>query len=165
MMTKSEIFTQYNKARSAAKAGKLDAKRVDRALGVAQLKVQPEYLTTTKSCSCEDHSRHPAIACKHMIAKMIEVKVARTHEPVKPVKVEPKVIYIELEYASVSPWNLIIDYLDASNCKINEGKGLINIGSLELAERLDGFTAIKTEYIKKNSWGTHQFKMWWERKE
>jgi hypothetical protein len=79
-MTKSEIFTQYNKARSAARQGKLDPKRVDRALGVVQRKAQSEYITTTRGCSCEDHSRHPGIACKHMIAKMIEIKVAHTHE-------------------------------------------------------------------------------------
>lgn len=161
MITKSEIFTQYNKARSAARLGKLDPKRVDRALGVAQLKVQPEYLTTTKSCSCEDHSRHPSIACKHMIAKMIEVKVARTHE--QP-KADPKVIYIELEYATISPWNIVSDYWDASHCKISIGSGLVEIDAEKLAERLQDYKVIETVYVKKNSWGTHSFKMWWERK-
>ncbi len=77
-MTKSEIFTQYNKARAAARRGKLDAKRVNRALGVAQSKTPRPYITTARTCNCPDHIKNPAIACKHMIAKMIEVRASQS---------------------------------------------------------------------------------------
>ena len=161
MITKSEIFTQYNKARSAAKHGKLDAGRVNRALGIAQSKSPQKYVTTIKTCTCEDHKRH-STPCKHMIAKMIEVKIERTH--VKPVVVEPKIIYCEFEYASTSPWEIKMNFWDASNCKISTGKGLVQIDSEKLSDQLQDYEVKKTEYIKKNSWGTHSFKMWWEKK-
>lgn len=76
-MTKSEIFTQYNRARAAARKGKLDPARVNRALGILQNSTPRPYLTTISSCNCQDHSRHPDIACKHMIAKMIEYRNSR----------------------------------------------------------------------------------------
>jgi hypothetical protein len=160
-MTKSEIFTQYNKARAAARQGKLDPKRVNRALGIAQTKAtEQKYITSIKSCTCEDHKRN-STPCKHMIARMIEVKVERTH--VQPT-VEPKVIYCEFEYATISPWDIVMNFWDASNCKISTGKGLSQIDSEKLAEQLQGYKVIKTQYIKKNSWGTHSFKMWWEKR-
>lgn len=78
-MTKSEIFSQYNKARAAAKNGKLDPNRTNRALGVLMSKSTRPYTTTTKSCNCPDRVRNTTTACKHMIAKMIEVRVAQAH--------------------------------------------------------------------------------------
>jgi hypothetical protein len=165
-MTKSEIFTQYNKARAAAHQGKLDPKRVNRALGIAQTKAtEQKYITSIKSCTCEDHKRN-STPCKHMIAKMIEVKIDRANirEKLVAEPVEPKVIYVELEYASMSPWNITINFWDAANCKMSEGKGLIQIDSEVLAEKLQNYKVIKTQYVKKNTWGTHSFKMWWEKK-
>lgn len=93
-MTKSEIFTQYNKARKAAREGKLDLARVNRALGVAQLKLARPYATTIKSCTCPDYLKTNK-PCKHMIAKMIEAKVSKkvapAPAPVPAPKVAPKV--------------------------------------------------------------------------
>lgn len=174
-MTKSEIFTQYNKARAAARQGKLDPKRVNRALGIAQTKApEQKYITSIKSCNCVDHQQHPSVACKHMIARMIEVKVERTREDgymhaqpiVEKVAIEdkPKVIYCEFEYATISPWDIVMNFWDASNCKYSVGSGLSQIDSEKLAEMLQGYKVIETKYMKKNSWGTHSFKMWWEKK-
>lgn len=76
-MTKSELFSMYNKARAAAKHGKLEAGRVNRALGILQTKDYiSKYHTTIKSCDCEDHKRHQ-VPCKHMVALMIERRIAQ----------------------------------------------------------------------------------------
>lgn len=166
-MTKSEIFTQYNKAMAAARQGKLDPKRVNRALGIAQTKApEQKYITSIKSCNCVDHQQHPSVACKHMIARMIEVKIDRANirEKLVAEPVEPKVIYCEFEYATISPWDIVMNFWDASNCKYSVGSGLSQIDSEKLAEMLQGYKVIETKYVKKNSWGTHSFKMWWEKK-
>lgn len=169
-MTKSEIFTQYNKARAAARQGKLDPKRVNRALGIAQTKApEQKYVTTIKTCNCIDHQQHPSVACKHMIARMIEVKVERTHNSTTKAddnntSISPKVLYVEFEYATISPWDIVMNFWDASNCKYSVGSGLSQIDSEKLAEMLQGYKVIETKYVKKNSWGTHSFKMWWEKK-
>ena len=83
-MTKNELFTQYNRARAAARKGLLDPKRVNKALGLAQSKTARPYLTTTKSCSCPDASRHPGQPCKHMIAAMIEYRATHASQPPTP---------------------------------------------------------------------------------
>jgi len=98
-MTKSEIFSMYNKARAAAKKGKLDAGRVNRALGVLQSKQSRGYQTTIKSCNCEDHKRHPQVACKHMVAKMIETRIEQKQSKVQP----QQQMIIEVTYAGYSP--------------------------------------------------------------
>ena len=76
-MTKSQAMTWYNKARQAAKSGKLDPERVNRAFGLLQAKDgnirMQKYETTITSCTCPDHARTHK-ACKHMIAKMIETR-------------------------------------------------------------------------------------------
>ena len=77
-MTKSEIFTQYNKARSAGVLNGLDPKRVNRALGLLQRKDGGEgklsdYRTTVKSCGCMDSQM--GNTCKHRIVRMIEYKI------------------------------------------------------------------------------------------
>jgi predicted nucleic acid-binding Zn finger protein len=68
----------YNKAKAAARQGrgKLDPKRVDRALGVLQKKQASPYITTIKYCSCEDYRRH-GNPCKHMIAMMIKFRAEK----------------------------------------------------------------------------------------
>lgn len=168
-MTKSELFTQYNKARAAAKHGKLDVARVNRALGIAQSKNREnKYQTTIKSCTCKDHELHPAVACKHMVAKMIEVKVERMHaveQPkVEPVEDEPKVIYAEYEWDGADPWNIVDEPWHAENCKYSVGKGLFNIKPQDLAEMLVEYKYIKADFISRNTHGrTNNFKVWWER--
>lgn len=72
-MTKSQIFTQYNKARQAARLGKLDAARVNRALGLLQSRTPRPYATTVKGCDCEDSRR--GHVCKHRIAAMMTVRI------------------------------------------------------------------------------------------
>lgn len=81
--TKSELFSWYNRARAAARQGKIEAKRVNRALGYlqsgqAQTK-WAEYHTTTTFCGCPDHAR--GHTCKHQIALMI-VKRIEQNQPV-----------------------------------------------------------------------------------
>lgn len=87
-LTRSEIFTQYNKARAAAKHGKLNAQRVNKALSVLQSKAQSQYHTTTNSCDCKARVYNPRVVCGHMIAKMVEYRAAGA----KPVQPEPQPI-------------------------------------------------------------------------
>ena len=79
MINKSYLFTVYNKARSAAKTGKLDLKRVNKALGILQT---PDYYTGDKaeygpsihSCGCPDYKVR-RVTCKHMISEMIKYRI------------------------------------------------------------------------------------------
>jgi len=66
-MTKSQLFTQYNHARAAARAGKLDPARVNRALGLVQAKEARPYNVTLHTCNCMDFQLHGK-PCKHLIA-------------------------------------------------------------------------------------------------
>lgn len=73
----SEIMTVYNKARAAARAGKLDEKRVNRALGLLMSKNSNRpYNTTVKSCDCPDHAIYRN-TCKHMIKNMMQVRISQ----------------------------------------------------------------------------------------
>lgn len=76
-ITKSQIFGVYNKARAAAKAGKLDEKRVNRALGYLlsgqAASKWAEYNTTVKFCGCPDHRK--GHTCKHQIALMVYKRI------------------------------------------------------------------------------------------
>lgn len=67
-MTKTTLFTQYNKTRSDKT---LDSARINRALGVAQAKTPRPYVTTTATCTCPDHL-YRKIVCKHIIAARFE---------------------------------------------------------------------------------------------
>ena len=88
-ITKSEIFTAYNKARSQArKAG--DMKLIDRlnkALGILQSKAyyagdRVLYIPTVTGCGCKDWEfRHAAKRgyagpCKHMLAEQLTTAAA-----------------------------------------------------------------------------------------
>ena len=76
--TKSAIFTTYNKARKAARQGKIDGARLNRALGILLSKSYPhQYNTTIKTCDCPDSRRHPEIVCKHRLAAMIQVRMSQ----------------------------------------------------------------------------------------
>ena len=79
-MTKSQLFTQYNRARAAAYAGKLDLARVNRALGLVQAKEARPYHTSIRICDCPDQVRHPDMICKHRIAKMLEYRAEQEKE-------------------------------------------------------------------------------------
>lgn len=73
-LNRSKLFKFYNLARLAARAGKLEAGRVNRALGILQSRAGQlrlaHYEATASSCWCEDHRR--GHTCKHRIARMIE---------------------------------------------------------------------------------------------
>ena len=76
--TKSQLFTVYNHARHAARQGKIDGKRLNRALGILLSKSYPhQYNTTIRTCDCPDSRRHPEIACKHRIALWIKVRISQ----------------------------------------------------------------------------------------
>ena len=77
-MTKSQIFSQFNKARSTGVLNGLEPKRVNRALGILQSADGGEgklsdYQTTVKSCGCMDSQM--GNTCKHRIALMIAYKI------------------------------------------------------------------------------------------
>lgn len=74
--TRSQIFSVYNRARAAARRGLLDAKRVDRALGLLLRRDGSRpYRTNVRACTCPD-SRRGSI-CKHRIAAMMRVRIAQ----------------------------------------------------------------------------------------
>lgn len=73
--TASEIFHWFNKAMASARQGKLNEQRVKNSLGWLQRTERNEYRTTTENCTCPDHQKHPAFACKHMIATMILYRI------------------------------------------------------------------------------------------
>jgi hypothetical protein len=73
-MDKSQIFTQYNKARKAVSDGILERGRVNRALGIAQSKSERKYETTVGHCTCPDSTYRPGVVCKHRIALMMEIR-------------------------------------------------------------------------------------------
>jgi hypothetical protein len=89
-MTKSELFTQYNRARAAARKGLLDPKRVNKALGLAQLKTPRPYKTTINSCNCKDRINRPTVKCAHMIKEMIEYRATHATQPQTPPEPEPE---------------------------------------------------------------------------
>lgn len=88
IITKSEIFTAYNKARNAARrAG--DCKlieRLNKALGILQSKLyyagdRVLYIPTVTACGCKDWEfRHAAKRaytgpCKHMLAEQMTAEI------------------------------------------------------------------------------------------
>ena len=75
-MDKSKLFTVYNRAKAVAHQGKLEPKRVNRALGIAQSREYPaKYVTTINSCTCPDSQYRHAI-CKHRLALAIKVRMS-----------------------------------------------------------------------------------------
>lgn len=76
-MTRSEIFSVYNKARAAARKGigGLDEKRVNRAFGYLLSGEFRPYNTTIKKCDCPDAIRNPGIVCKHRAELMIITRI------------------------------------------------------------------------------------------
>lgn len=81
LVTLSQKMSIFNKARAAAKHGKLDDQRTRRAFGILLSKDSEQrltkYQTTSQSCNCPDRKQHPEQSCKHMIAKMMLVRLAQ----------------------------------------------------------------------------------------
>jgi hypothetical protein len=74
-MTKSEIFTIYNRVR---RTDSFCPQRTNRALGLLQSKgngYHEKYQSTSSECNCPDHFYREVI-CKHMIAELM-IKQAR----------------------------------------------------------------------------------------
>ena len=100
-MDKKLVMGMYNKARAAAKQGKLDPIRTNKALGILQSKDAgrakfAEYRTTTKACSCPDYHR-TGKPCKHMIAKMIEVRATQIQPAPVAQPIQRKVDHVLFE--------------------------------------------------------------------
>ena len=87
-ITKSELFTAYNKARNAARrAGDLKLiERLNKALGILQSKAyyagdRVLYIPTLTACGCKDWEfRHAAKRaytgpCKHMLAETMTAEI------------------------------------------------------------------------------------------
>ena len=85
-ITKSELFTQYNKARAAIRRNGNNPKeleRLNKALGIAQSKAyyttgdRVIYFPTVTACGCKDWQYHLATKraytgpCKHMKAEQM----------------------------------------------------------------------------------------------
>lgn len=75
---KSHLFEAYNAAKPLARRGLIDGKRLNKALGIAQRKQAPTYITTNSRCTCPDFSGIDANGrrfrsqstrpCKHILA-------------------------------------------------------------------------------------------------
>lgn len=87
-ITKSELFTAYNKARNAARrAGDLKLiERLNKALGILQSKAyyagdRVLYIPTLTACGCKDWEYRNAAkraytgACKHMLAEILTAEI------------------------------------------------------------------------------------------
>lgn len=79
--SKSQLFAIYNKARKAARQGKLDLGRLNRALGILQSYEGParmaRYQARISACACPDAKRGQI--CKHRISAMIIRRAAELH--------------------------------------------------------------------------------------
>lgn len=95
--TRSEIFTVYNFARHAARLGKLDQGRVNRALGLVLSGERRPYLTSVAGCTCPDSRNH---VCKHRIAKMIEYRIQEARK--KQAEEEEAIPYLMADYDRAS---------------------------------------------------------------
>lgn len=72
---RSRLFRVYNAARHAVSMGRLEKRRLDRALGLAMRRDQtPKYHTTLRGCSCRDAEIHPSVWCKHRLALALRRK-------------------------------------------------------------------------------------------
>lgn len=73
MTTRSAIFQAYNAAKPMVRAGQIDGKRLNRALGVAQSQKVRPYVTTVSFCSCPDflYNSKRSVPCKHMYALLL----------------------------------------------------------------------------------------------
>ena len=87
-ITKSELFTAYNKARNAARrAGDLKLiERLNKALGILQSKAyyagdRVLYIPTLTACGCKDWEYRNAAKraytgpCKHIIAEILTAEI------------------------------------------------------------------------------------------
>lgn len=81
-VTRSEVFSWFNQARAAGNRGDLDLPRLNRALGILLSANRREHLesysTTTTRCGCPDRSKHPKVACKHMLAVWVIKRILET---------------------------------------------------------------------------------------
>lgn len=82
--TRSEIFSVYNLARTAARRGRqpsglvLEVRRVNRALGLLLSGRERPYATTAQSCNCPDAQR--GNVCKHRVAAMMAVRIRQRRQ-------------------------------------------------------------------------------------
>ena len=68
---KSHLFIAYNASKPFVRAGTVDGKRLNRALGIAQSSRPRPYTTTDEDCDCPDRNfrlRIKGQPCKHMLA-------------------------------------------------------------------------------------------------
>ena len=104
------ILGAYRKALEAAKEGKLDEKRVKRALVLALANERRPYETTVLSCSCPDAEK--GNWCKHRIACLIwmraEVNTPERAAEEQDLPLEPQrknLLHMALAYQDPRQWN------------------------------------------------------------
>lgn len=66
-LDRSALFRGYNAARALVRAGKLDAKRLNRGLALGQSRAALGYAATPGACDCPD-ALYRHMTCKHSIA-------------------------------------------------------------------------------------------------
>ena len=79
---RSSLFTAYNITRKLTHQGSVDAKRLNRAFGIAQSSkpAEHDYGTTISECHCPDRVyrlRKLGQPCKHIIAALIRQTAAQ----------------------------------------------------------------------------------------
>jgi hypothetical protein len=84
----SSIFRAYAGARREVRAGKLDAGRVNRALGLAlRVEYVNEYATTLDGCQCPDYQYREGpkgLPCKHILALALQTLAAQERISLTP---------------------------------------------------------------------------------
>lgn len=81
-MNRSALFRAYNHARRAAREGRIDRARLNRALGLALRKANGKtYRTSLRGCDCRDAQLHPYVICKHRLALMLQKRAAEVDGP------------------------------------------------------------------------------------
>lgn len=143
MTSKPNLFSMYNKARAAAKAGAtyqgqaFETGRVNRAMGILQSKkglqsIDPEYRSTIKYCGCPD-SRKRNFICKHRIAHMLHKRILDIENPY-PLTKSPSGGYLVawqkfgayhiIEVDTLATWELVKEqYTEGALVRPSEARG------------------------------------------
>lgn len=86
---KSQLFSEYNRAKAAARREGSDMGRLNRGLGVAQKSQPRPYHTTVNDCNCPDR-RFRGTVCKHMLSMRLQHEQAQPNE--KPQSREDEIL-------------------------------------------------------------------------
>lgn len=132
----SKLFSVYNKAKAAARKGKLEIGRVNRAFGILQSKaglsgINREYHSSVSWCQCHDALR--GNICKHRIAHMMAQRIWEKDNPYPFTRgdngdfmaaVQEHGQYTVLVVDSLSTWEQVKAHYSGKHlCRVTEAQG------------------------------------------